>query len=249
MRSIPFQPILYKQVPALDAALLKLVSFIDKSCNLDKAALKRKLYGSIVPYLKAPNTATKPSPDINRWVEVTQTLIDTLSPAELFPIIDFWRLALLEPRFARLSVNASDEPFKVLLNTATKSLNESTTLDTGPRNFYITILRMFSNGFATLELSRHLMKPSLRPLLTQIVVPSLLHSDPAVRSAAAGLTFNMVSHQQSALVDFYRNGNAGDPVPDTEGEGGGDWETEVVTAILESLNKETQSEEVGKNAF
>lgn len=71
-----------------------------------------------------------------------------------------------------------------------------------------------------------------------VLVPSLLHEDGAVRTAAASLAFNVAAFIQKGRVAKVR----GETVEAFEDE---DWEVEIVSAVVEALDRETASEDVG----
>ena len=78
--------------------------------------------------------------------------------------------------------------------------------------------------------------------MTLLLVTTLLHDDAAVRTAAASLAFNVAAYLQKGRVDKVKNG--GSEVQGIEEDG--DWEVEMVSAVVEALNREKSSEEVGK---
>lgn len=78
--------------------------------------------------------------------------------------------------------------------------------------------------------------------MTLLLVTTLLHDDAAVRTAAASLAFNVAAYLQKGRVDKVKNG--GGEVQGIEEDG--DWEVEMVSAVVEALNREKSSEEVGK---
>lgn len=75
--------------------------------------------------------------------------------------------------------------------------------------------------------------------MTSVLVPSLLHEDGAVRTAAASLAFNVAAFIQKGRVAKVR----GEIVAAFEDE---DWEVEIVSAAIEALDRETASEDVGE---
>lgn len=80
--------------------------------------------------------------------------------------------------------------------------------------------------------------------MTRVLVPSLLHEDAAIRTAAASLAFNAATHLQKARVEAVRTGRRWDS--QSEGEDIGDWQVEMASAVVEALDREKESEEVGQ---
>lgn len=77
-----------------------------------------------------------------------------------------------------------------------------------------------------------------------MLVASLLHADAQVRTAGASLAFNVAAYVQRGRVERVRgDASAGSAGAEEDGE----WEVELVSAVLEAVAKETQSEEVGES--
>ena len=81
----------------------------------------------------------------------------------------------------------------------------------------------------------------MRQDVTAILVPSLLHEDVQVRTAAASLAFNVAAVLQKQRVEAVRTGRRLDEPDDV-----GDWEVEMVSADVEALDREKDNEEVGE---
>lgn len=271
VRSISFDPILFKQVPALDTVQTKLFTFIDASPKLDenwKTRTKEALSGSIIPFLKArfgTNSARSASltPQATNllcevWRDVTNALLKALPLDQLFPLVDLWRMGLLDPSVATwcasdsLTTSSPTKPMNPTFLILKHALLSQPPL---PKPFLLTTLRMLSNAFSNERLARTLLDPATRETLgrtwsgrqdlTSLVVPALLHDDLGVRTAAASLTFNIAVYVQKPRFEAQRSGRRGDEGPG-ENESEGDWEVEMISAILEALRTETSSEDVGK---
>lgn len=176
------------------------------------------------------------------WARVTATLADALQLSELFPLVDMWRLALLDPSAsswcASLAIKDSPDPIAIFLAKAISALATSD----APRNYILTILRMLSNAFSNPALTRALLSGQTRKDVTILVVTTLLHDDAAVRTAAASLAFNVAAYLQKGRVDKVSSSGV-------EGmEEDGDWEVEMVSAVTEAIDREKGSEEVGKSS-
>ncbi|TDL23184.1 DUF862-domain-containing protein [Rickenella mellea] len=265
IRSISLDPILFPQVPAFQTAQSKLDGFIDASSSMDakqKAKCKQTLASPVIPFLQS-RFATKINPNIpqsrvhavcSEWNKVTATLVDALPTAELFPIVDMWRLAILDEAVANWCATGSasgSSPIHMLLDKAVSAIASSDTTAV-PRNFLLTTLRMLANGFSHVTLARTLIDgrsaatpnktASTRQNLTSVLVATLLHTDAPVRTAAASVAFNVAAHCQKPLIDAQRNGRRGVSVKIDDAEG--DWEVEMVSAVVEAIGRETQSEDV-----
>jgi len=206
---------------------------------------------------------------LRQWTHTTITLLSVLPPTEIFPLIDFWRAGLLDDHVSnwiaaggvKSSTTAGENVDIVgaILKKAVEIVeNNGEAAKGGERNLLLTTLRMVSNGFANPLLARYLLSttpshtsttPS-RTLLTSLLVSTLLHSDALVRTASASLAFNISAHLQRPLIEAVREGkrNGEEGVRDNEEEGQGDWEVEVVSAIVEGVRREG-GEDVGELCF
>ncbi|KAF4576910.1 DeSI family protein [Pleurotus pulmonarius] len=152
------------------------------------------------------------------FTRATSTLAGALPADQLFPLVDMWRLALLDPRVATFVATCTcgdDNPINVFLTklSSSTSSNSSTSNDASPspsRNYVLVLLRLLANAFASPDLARRMMAPSpplpppssatsrthngLRDTWTPLLVGALLHADAGVRTAAASLAFNAAAY-------------------------------------------------------
>ena len=82
----------------------------------------------------------------------------------------------------------------------------------------------------------------------EVLVPSLLHSDGLVRTAAASLAFDVSTVLQKSRVEAVKSGRGIKPYRAAE-DRVADWEVEMVSAVIEALDREKENEEVGKHFF
>ncbi|RDX49944.1 DUF862-domain-containing protein [Lentinus brumalis] len=262
VEALSTNPILFTQVPPLDTVSTKLASFIDAAPqSAGITAAKQILSTTLVPFLKsrfpdksasaaapAKKPAVSTTPQIlTGWAAATSGLTSALKPPQLFPLADLWRLAVLDEPVASWLAGptpaGSHNPVDVLVQKALDVL-DSTDPDekAAGRNYLLTVLRMLANGFAHAVLARTILSRASpggkRAPVTRVVVATLLHEDAAVRTAAASLAFNVAAALQKSRVERLR----GTPTVEVEEEE--EWEVELVSAVLETLSNETQSEEV-----
>lgn len=249
--SVSTNPILFTQVPALDTVLSKLTSFIDKS-SLSAASVqtvKQRLANEVIPWLKARFSAPQRAMDVksppsnhllSHWAETTRELVASLPSAELFPLVDMWRLALLDDAVAKYCAsnagNTSD-PIQPLLVQGITNISQTSPA----RNYTLTLLRLLSNAFASPSLGSTILR---RRTLTTLLVHNLLHDDAAVRTAAASLAFNVAAFMQKERLDAVRQRYG----PFVKSEEDADGEVELVSAVLEAIGNEKQNEEIGKQS-
>ncbi|KAF8650336.1 hypothetical protein AX16_005277 [Volvariella volvacea WC 439] len=250
LQSVSLNPILYSQVPPFDTVNTKLLSFVDSSpalpgsATMTKDQIKQTISSEVLPFLKSrfPSSDSKgktpsvqpPPALLQKWAQATAILSNALPLESLFPLVDLWRVAILDSNIGMWASTSPMSPLKLFLFKATTT--ESTTFV--PRNLVLTLLRLLSNAFATPGLARTFVHPGagaasvLKESITKVVVNSLLHEDVNVRSAAAGLAFNFAAFIQKQRQDGSDQG---------EDE---DWEVELLSAIVEAIEQEKGSEDV-----
>ena len=262
MEALSLNPILFTQVPALEAVFTKFITFIDGAATstptgFNKDEINTMLTSRILPYLQGRaaliSGKLKPAPGappdmLISWARSTATLSSALPIAQLFPLIDMWRLALLDPTVTTIlsSLSPAHNPVFLLLERAQEALGESTPDGvTTIRNTVLTTLRMLSNALGVDTFARMLCSaPDARARMMDVLVPCLLHEDAAVRTAAASAAFNVAAFLQRGRVDQMRSGRS-----DAIGsELDGDWEVEMVSAVVEAIGRETKSEDVGMSS-
>ncbi|KAJ7147552.1 PPPDE putative peptidase domain-containing protein [Mycena crocata] len=257
VEAISLKPILFTQVPTLDTVLAKLISFVDAappSPTITQA--KDVLRTLVVPYLKARFPT---GPDVSKstplqsatpglltsWTAATVALTGALPAESLFPLVDLWRLAVLDPAAAVWLASASGAgPVGVLARIARDALAQPTQ-DKGTRNYVLTALRLLANAFGHPALARGLLSgPGNDGAALGTLVPALLHSDAAVRTAAASLAFNAAASVQRARVAAGAGlggvGASGSVPDDADAAAAADedWQVELVSALVEALERE-----------
>ncbi|KAI8986183.1 DUF862-domain-containing protein [Trametes punicea] len=262
VEALSTNPILFTQVPSWDTVSTKLASFIDAApSSPELQTAKQALTAAIIPLLRTrfppagspPEAAKKPSfaapaPLLNSWASTTTNLAKVLPSSQLFPLVDMWRLAVLDEGVATwLATAPPSDPLQLFLDKALDVLDSfDPAQKSSGRNYLLTVLRALANGFAHAALSKTLLSGASpggkRAPLTRAVVATLLHDDAAVRTAAASVAFNVAATLQKSRVEKVRGRTPGAvPVEVKEDE---EWEVELVSAVLEALSKERQSEEV-----
>jgi thiol-disulfide isomerase/thioredoxin len=184
-----------------------------------------------------------------RWTEITDRSLGSLKPEETFPLIDLWRVGLLEPKITTLLTMAlspssnTSEPLSAILELASSTLKASSS--STPKPFLLTVLRLLTNVLATSPLANMILAtPSQTPKLHKILenvlsvtVDSLLHPDQSVRSAAAGVAVNLAGWRHRSSKEQGKGADEGIEH---------DWEVELVSAAIEAIDREAD-EDVGKS--
>jgi hypothetical protein len=239
--SLSTEPILFAQVPALDTVHDKLVSFLDGTPSLaNSRKIKDDLAQKIFPWLKqryVEKLKAPPSPAVvPAFSRTIAALVAGLPAASLFPLLDIWRLAILEPTIAPTTL----APLVKLMTSTGESMSSS------PRATLLTLLRLATNALGT-SLARSLLAAdaTARAALTNVLVQTLLHSDRLVRVAAASLAFNVGAWVQKGRVARVKGGaDAVDGIRASEEDG--ECEVELVSAVAEALANEEESEDAGE---
>ncbi|KAJ7366713.1 PPPDE putative peptidase domain-containing protein [Mycena albidolilacea] len=262
VKALSLEPILFTQVPPLETVLAKFVAFIDAAPHSTTTTqAKEVLRTQVVPYLKArfaPDAAkSTPLPSatpvlLTPWAAATTALVSALSTEALFPLVDMWRLAVLDPAAAAwLAAAPGAGPVGVFSRTARDALAQPTQ-DKGTRNYVLTALRLLANAFKTPVLARGLLcGGDSDGAVLGTLIPALLHADAAVRTAAASLAFNAAAAVQRARTAAgaglggvnatASSGAAGDA--DAAMCADEEWQVELLSAIVEATERE-EGEEV-----
>ncbi|KAJ6557338.1 PPPDE putative peptidase domain-containing protein [Mycena vulgaris] len=259
VKALSLAPILFTQVPALDTVFAKLASLIDAAPSSPTTAqAKEVLRVQVVPYLKgrfapvADAAKSTPLPSATAallapWAAATATLAAALKPDALFPLVDMWRLAVLDPAAGSwLAAAQGGGPVGVLARIARDALAQPTQ-DKGTRNYVLTALRLLANAFGSAPLARGLLcGPGSDGEVLGTLVPALLHSDATVRTAAASLAFNAAASVQRARVAA--GAGLGGVTANTGAHAANDadaaaaadeeWQVELASALVEALERE-----------
>jgi hypothetical protein len=226
LKKLSTQPTLYEQVPDLLKVATKLRSV---TRSLDSPISDTSLTG-IADIIRAKDQRTVTEEFFADFREASDAIAAQLPPEELFPLLDFWRLALVREGFTARCVLDISGLTNVLKHVAghINQLGPST-----PKALALTSLRLEANVSANPVLLRQVMQErENRTNFTQILIAGLLHADTGVRATASMLAFNVGAHLQRSRRQAPARP---DPVED------GDWEVEVLTALLETLSTESDS--------
>ncbi|KAG6834078.1 hypothetical protein H0H93_012111, partial [Arthromyces matolae] len=167
VQALSLNPILFSQVPVIDTVLSKLSTFIDSatwptSTTPTPSQVKQSLTTVVAPYLKSRFSSPPPSKPpsatpavLASWSQATTALSSILPVESLFPLVDLWRLALLDPAVGSWAATAPapSNPITIFIDKATTTLQQ-TNSTSNPRNYLLTTLRLLSNTFATPLLSQ-----------------------------------------------------------------------------------------------
>ena len=212
-------PVTYTKIPPIEKLIAKMgASGSDPAVNaLKDFVTTRQQSGAVEASL--PNL-----PAVTSFIAKS---LQTLPPETLFPIVDLFRLALVDPRVSGYyAEDASGSVFEIIA-----TVNR---LDTScPYQLRIVTLHMACNLFTSqLFPIKLFLEPSYSTPLFQLVTSSLLDNEhPPVRVAASSLAFNMAAsnHQQriQGNADFLPEGS----------------QVELVASLLEAIGRERESKD------
>ncbi|KAF9005982.1 thioredoxin family protein [Cyathus striatus] len=255
IQKLSTNPILFTQVPAIDMVVTKLSSSIDAtswptSAPQTQDQIKQALTGTIALYLKARfasattnGTTVKALPSatpniLSSWMLVTSTLVGTVSVDALFPLVDIWRLAYLDPAVHKFFTEHTTDPISLFVEKANHAVQVSSKAS---RNFILITLRLLANAFSGEGLAKRILTGAARTKFTSVLIPCLLHEDVAVRTAASSLAFNAAAVLQKDRIEAVKTGRGIQSENELVEE---DWEIEMVSALVEALSREKDNEEV-----
>ncbi|KAL1405966.1 hypothetical protein Q8F55_007648 [Vanrija albida] len=235
------EPILATATPAFPALVSKIESFGVAGSDLE--TLKKA-----IAFLQAPGSLNDAQLGelLTQWTNTTKTLLAKLKPEQTFPLIDLWRIALLNTRVAailtvRLSPTAPGaEPINAILALVASQLKERG--GSTPRPLVLTALRLSTNLLGPLPLANLVLASggtTLQSGLLTLLVDSLLHPEVSVRKAAADVAVNAAAwRHRLAKERAAAEGVSGEDDDGIEAE----WEVEGVSALLEAIGREEDAD-------
>lgn len=238
------RPILFTQVPQLDTVLKKLSSSLPANSG-ELQAVATDFVSWLKTRFPTPSGSSPTTTQIQSWVKNTTALVNLLPIESLFPLVDLWRLAVLDPGVAAWissQPQTTPNPFKLFLH---QYLKQQQSLSP-PRAYTLTLLRLLCNSFAHATLCQSLLNasPGQRDSVTKVLVSSLLSEDTSVRTAGGSLAFNCAATIQAARVhdvrlqSGYHTAEVGSIQVRADELWDEDWHVELVSALLESLARE-----------
>ncbi|VDC02435.1 unnamed protein product [Peniophora sp. CBMAI 1063] len=232
VEKVSLSPILFAQIPNLGAVMTKLESFIASKPELSSTTTELK--ATVLPWLSKEPRPSAPPTVATAFARATGSLSSGLSPAELFPLLDIWRVAILDTSIATSTQHA----FIALLSRVEAAADEP------PRATLLTLLRLLANALGGSE-TRALLRTNAaaKQAVLHLLVRSVLHSDRLVRSAAASAAFNAAAWVQRGRVARVR-GQSSPADGAGEGDEDGEWDLELLSALVEGIRSESESEDV-----
>ena len=211
------KPVTYAKVPPLEKLVTKLgTRGYDPSVT------------SLTSFIKTRNTALVASatvPDLSSVSVFIRSSLDSVEPADLFPLIDLLRLALVDARVSGFFAEESRPLILHLLNFV-KSLSSSC-----PYSLRLVTIQAACNLFTSpLFPSKLLSDNNFCSPLIALIVTSLLDENATARVAAASLAFNVVAFNHHRRLE-----QEDDLISESA-------QVELAASLLESVDRETKEE-------
>ncbi|KAG2126888.1 uncharacterized protein EDB93DRAFT_1096856 [Suillus bovinus] len=246
LEKLGLKPILFNRVPNLAAISEKLTSFLDSATtwflpldtSLSKVDTMGMLFGTVIPYVTAAFTTSQClplHPLFDFWHDVTSSMSWNMPEDQLFPLVDLWRIVLLDKKVSSWCAdrNGLDSPLVLLLSKACEGSS---------RNYLLTLLRMLSNAFNNRALGRKILLSAQNNLAT-LLEHTLVHQDTEIRRSASSLTFNIFAHLQELRAENLCKG-------DEEGADhsemeicmtllNAEWEASIACVVLAAIRNES----------
>ncbi|CAF9934078.1 MAG: hypothetical protein ALECFALPRED_005840 [Alectoria fallacina] len=212
-------PVTYTKIPPIEKLIAKMGP---SGSNPAVGTLKE-----FITTRQQSGAVEAPLPNLPAITTFISKSFQTLPPESLFPIVDLFRLALVDPRVSGYYAEDASEIVFRILNTVNR-------LDMScPYQLRIVTLHMACNLFTSqLFPIKLFLKPTYSAPLFQLVTSSLLDNEhPPVRVAASSLAFNMAASNHQQRME----GNA-DFLPESS-------QVELVASLLEAMGRERESKD------
>ena len=214
------QPVTYTKIPPIDKLVAKLGSY-----SHDPAVTSMKNFIAARQTSFAANAPLPSLPSISAFI---QNALKTIPQTSLFPIVDLFRLALVDPRVAGYY---AEESSHATVLTVLSTVNS--TADECPYTLRIVTVQMACNLFTSPLFSSQLLgNPALATPLIHLVASSLLDtSHSQIRVAASSLAFNIAARNHMQRLD------GKDDLLSV------DTQVELLASLIEAVGKEEESKE------
>lgn len=241
LKAMSTAPILFEQVPNIDAATAKLQSFLPPSDASLQPAFA--VFKDTLPHITSKSLSKATAVQQKSLVSAFAVLAKALDVPQLFPLLDVLKYAIIQDDFATLLAESPADGVQNLVSSLIRRLaSEAGDI---PKATLITMMRLVCNSLANSILADSILSSSeTRSHLLKVLVRALLTPDKPLRACAASLAYSIVgwlrTHRKTWISDEADGVESG---LDLE-----DFEMELCTATLEALDRE-DIPEIGKLPF
>lgn len=210
----------YAKIPPLDKLVAKL-----GSCSKDPAVVSLKDFISARNTSFAANAPLPPLPSIGAFIQMA---VKTMPNDTLFPVIDLFKLALVDPRVSGYFAEEASHATVLAIFAKVESA-----ADDCPYTLRIVTVQMACNLFtSSLFSSQLLSNPSLATPLVHLVASSLLDfTHTPIRVSASSLACNIAARNHVQRLDDK------DDLLHT------DSQVELMASLIEAVAREKESKE------
>lgn len=214
------KPVLYAKIPPMPKLMTKMGYELARKSEVQNL----KVY---IETREAKGALDAVLPDLSSLSNFVQKSLKELPPETLFPIVDLFRCALIDPRVS--GYFAEEQDYK----TARSVINLVNENSGCPYALRLVTLQMACNLFSTPLFAHEILQEgSLLPLITQLVSSSFLDdSHNNIRVAASSLLFNVALADRKA-----RSEGSQSRLP--EGD-----QIELAASVVEAIAQEEKSVE------
>ena len=212
--------VIYSKIPPLDKLVAKL-----GPTGADPAVTALKVFTVTRNSSPAASAPLPPLPSVSAFI---LSSLKTLPVSTIFPIIDLFRLALVDPRVSGFLAEDTSHTTLIGILSFVTSLPE----DECPHTLRIVTLQMACNLFTSPLYPRQLVSnPTLSTPLITLLTSSLLDTTHApVRISAASLAYNIAAVNHLSRLD-----RTEDLLPESA-------QVELVASLLEALGRDESKE-------
>lgn len=225
------KPVLFTKAPPLAKLTAKMGDDVARN-----PAVK-----GVIGFIKARNSdaaAQAHLPDVSAFSAFLKTASEDLAPEVLFPLVDVFRCALVDPRFSGCLAEDKDHRTVSALLRRVNELQQ-----TCPYPLRLVTLQATANLFSSpLYWDPVLRDDGLRSQVIRLVSSSFLdEAHSSIRVAAASVLFNVAvvngkARRKGTLSSSSSTSTAGDVLPDED-------QVELAASLLEAISNESESKE------
>ncbi|KAJ1019806.1 hypothetical protein NDA13_006031 [Ustilago tritici] len=258
LASLPWQPHLYSTIPNLSLLLHKIDTAISQHSaksfaeKADLQEARKMIANTWIPWLESTGDKKTNKPLPNALPDGTSTVAKLLAASlqidSLFPVLDLFRLSVLQESYVRRVFRNPTAADRKEINGITRLLSHVSQVaykgesSASQTPLFLIAARLLTNLAASTPFVQVIEShETVRSLVLELTTSLLLCPDARVRSAAASCAFNLALHQHAERPDWI---NRDPQAPPMLGSRLGEtWESELASALLQAIINESESDE------
>ncbi|MBW0478918.1 hypothetical protein O181_018633 [Austropuccinia psidii MF-1] len=235
LKALPLDPIQYTQPFSFEKALNKLLSSISPAEDSPRDIADQTFRSIVIPFLEKKTDLNAPDRFI-QWTRITNQLLQTLTPTNSFPVLDFLRLAALRQEYIDqfLLCSIDTNPIYEAIRVANVYESKESQL---PKPFSLTLLKLLSNALGSHSVADRMIEAELdqHSIILRFLLGRLLDGDLDVKVLASGVCYGLVSRWVDSRVDWMDNTSTSETGTKEE------WEMELMSGLVEGLSREAKA--------